>query len=91
MTCANCSEPAVWKLDDRGAATQLFCEAHLPWFLKKRAAAGTLSLAQTPVQAPAPEAVEEPVIVEEAAVELPVPAEDVLEDETAKKRPAKKK
>lgn len=59
MKCVNCDSDAKWVFDDRGAAVQHFCDAHLPWFLKDRAKAGALKTVQTEVveevvEAPAP-------------------------------------
>lgn len=59
MKCVNCPAPAKWIFDDRGAAVQYFCEAHIPWFLKDRAKAGALKTVQAEVVEVQVEEVEE--------------------------------
>lgn len=43
MTCANCSEPALYVYDARPLRPTAYCAEHLPAFLRKPARAGVLT------------------------------------------------
>jgi hypothetical protein len=43
--CANCAQPALYRYEMTAAASQLFCNLHLPAFLRKQGA--PIALVQT--------------------------------------------
>lgn len=61
MKCDNCEETAKYELKDK-ARSQLYCAAHLPWFIKLHRDLGTKVFEVEVFKAP----VEEPVIKQEA-------------------------
>jgi hypothetical protein len=88
MTCDNCGELAKYELKDK-ARSQLYCAAHLPWFIKLSRDLGTkvfeVEVFKAPIQEPAPQPevkkqVKKKTVVEEAPVEE-VKEEVVVDEE----------
>jgi hypothetical protein len=88
MTCDNCGELAKYELKDK-ARSQLYCAAHLPWFIKLSRDLGTkvfeVEVFKAPIQEPAPQPevkkqVKKKAVVEEAPVEE-VKEEVVVDEE----------
>lgn len=84
MTCDNCGEIAKYELKDK-ARSQLYCAAHLPWFIKLNRDLGTKIFEVETFKAPLPEPTPEPE-VKKPAKKKPVveeaPVEEVKEEVT---------
>jgi hypothetical protein len=78
MTCDNCKETAKYELKDK-ARSQLYCAAHLPWFIKLSKDLGTKVFEVEVFQPRIPEPTPEPE-VKSAAKKKPVVAEVVVEE-----------
>jgi hypothetical protein len=85
MTCDNCGELAKYELKDK-ARSQLYCAAHLPWFIKLSRDLGTkvfeVEVFKAPIQEPAPQPEVKKQVKKKAVVEE-TPVEEVKEEAVA--------
>jgi hypothetical protein len=89
MICDNCGELAKYELKDK-ARSQLYCAAHLPWFIKLPRDLGTKvfevevfkAIIEEPATQPAvKKQVKKKAVVEEVPEELVVEEEVVVDEE----------
>jgi hypothetical protein len=82
MTCDNCGELAKYELKDK-ARSQLYCAAHLPWFIKLSRDLGTkvfeVEVFKAPIEEPAPQPEVKKQVKKKAVVEE-TPVEEVKEE-----------
>jgi len=83
MTCDNCGELAKYELKDK-ARSQLYCAAHLPWFIKLSRDLGTkvfeVEVFKAPIEEPAPQPEVKKQVKKKAAAVEEAPVEEVKEE-----------